>query len=1744
MTRFERFNLFSYQWSFADEDTTQGLQTIIKIFGWNEKNESVYVRIEDFLLPIYIELPDHFDWDENSITALSNRLATFNPNPNLRPRNICYEERQRSYYASVEKTKRNPKDEEDGPYGFKYTHKKFPYLLALFASSKAQESFTMALRGKPVKVTGMGDIPLKCHATERTITPVLKYMAVRQLPSAGWMKGRGTKVSAGEKESTRMHEYCVSFEDMMAMTDDQSMKMPIVLPTVMSFDNEANSSIMSSMPKTHRPDDKTFQIGYTMMDPPVGDKPKQYRKYLLSLGHPHPIEGVTITKYRTEADLMVGLTTRMREEDPEVVLGFNILGFDINYMIERAKNMCRCMGEFDMMGCIDGKHAKEEKISWGSSGAGKNEFKYLDADGRLFIDMLPYIKRAGYKLPNYRMKTCCEEFLGEGENKDDVSVKEIFRSYRLMKQAKDEPENAELQKTASAALARVGAYCVQDSYVCLLLYEKLLTWFDLTESATTNQVSIFNMYTAGQQIKMYSQVYRYGFHNNIVIESDAYQCKDNEHFTGAYVSEPIKGLYDRIVPFDFCLSGDTLISMSNGSSKKIKDLDKEELVLGYKKGGLSNFKFINGLLKKGEKDTVKIWLHDGNTIVSTPDHKFMVASEEWVRADELKGKSVICGLEYPEDIIGDDEKDWNAQFGYLSLNMTDKREDSLAFTRIIGYLKAMRIKSNDMEWSFETLFDTKNFNLDICRVYDLVKSFYNMEEFIGLLESIKLDITNYPLSLIREFMAGLFGGMSYELLDYVMLQFPEAEMSDYFEKLLNRFNLEEIVNWKCGVIIKLSTFLKNIGFKYAINKTCRFNTIGSHDEKLPTFLKHVIDVTSNGLEMVYDIEVEDAGNFIANGVVTHNCSLYPSIMMAYNIDYSKLVTDSKIPDEDCHVMIWSEHYNCGCPKDEKPLKTKATKNKDGTVKKVCSEFKYRWLKHEVSGKGIIPTLLENLIGARKRTRKIIASNEVEIKLLKKTLAKESWTPEDYGLFKKRLEFLVERKEKIPEVLQIEDQEEIDLELAKDRIACLGLINMVLDRRQNAFKINANSMYGATGVKKGYLPFLPAAMCVTYMGRTNIMKVNKYIEEEAGGKVIYNDSVMGYTPILVKSEHGLVGYRMISELGTEWGSHHGDKEESSSEYQVWSDLGWTKINRVIRHSTSKTIYRIGTHTGVVDCTQDHSLVNFNGVEISPEDCTFETNLLSRDLPEVIERDTISPEEAFIWGFFFADGSCGVYGSGHAIKYSWALNNQDRQLLEKCIRILETVETGFTGFKILETMKSSHVYKLVPFGGSIRDLVSKYQIMYTERVGSEKRWKRVPDVILNAPRNVRQGFFEGYYAGDGGKTNNVVFDCKGQIGAAGLNYIAYSLGYKISINSRFDKQDIFTQNCTRKSFRKKQDQVKAIWRSTDNIERIVYDLETENHHFAAGIGRLIVHNTDSAYCYFPEFDDLPITRLWSHALKIKADVKRLFPAPMVLDFEEKIYKKFLILTKKRYAAQAVDEQGNFDIGKDGNAKLLKRGIILQRRDNSKLLRDCYQTLVFKIFEYHEELVKLKAIGDMRAIMDHPMVKELMLMIVFAINDLFQWKSTLKDFVITKQITRDVKDYKNPDKLQGHVLLGERMKKRGIPVGAGTRVEYVIIKTKVYKKDDAQKEKIEDIGYFTEFRDIMRISRLDYLKQFINPIDELINVVMCVEGFVKQQFEHRIVHSMMVDRIASLGAPRIIFQDSKMNQFLEFPDDDIEA
>lgn len=143
------------------------------------------------------------------------------------------------------------------------------------------------------------------------------------------------------------------------------------------------------------------------------------------------------------------------------------------------------------------------------------------------------------------------------------------------------------------------------------------------------------------------------------------------------------------------------------------------------------------------------------------------------------------------------------------------------------------------------------------------------------------------------------------------------------------------------------------------------------------------------------------------------------------------------------------------------------------------------------------------------------------------------------------------------------------------------------------------------------------------------------------KVIYGDSVTGDTPLLLQKD-GRVYIETIASIFDESKKveYPGfkmfdktirlEKEYSLTDYKIWTDMGWVNINRVIRHKTDKKIYRVLTHTGCVDVSEDHSLLDENCNKLKPTDLNVGDSLLS-SFPTEYPEFNVSNHHINYWGF---------------------------------------------------------------------------------------------------------------------------------------------------------------------------------------------------------------------------------------------------------------------------------------------------------------------------------------------------------------------------------------------------------------------------------------------------------------------------------------------------------------------------------
>ena len=131
-----------------------------------------------------------------------------------------------------------------------------------------------------------------------------------------------------------------------------------------------------------------------------------------------------IETYKTERELLLAWTRLIQRENPDIIIGYNICGFDYEFMFRRSlENSCendflrlsRNKGEF--CGTRDyttGKVCiKESSIVIAS---GQHDLHYIDMTGRLQIDLYNYFRR-DFNLTSYKLDYCAGYFIGDGVKK-------------------------------------------------------------------------------------------------------------------------------------------------------------------------------------------------------------------------------------------------------------------------------------------------------------------------------------------------------------------------------------------------------------------------------------------------------------------------------------------------------------------------------------------------------------------------------------------------------------------------------------------------------------------------------------------------------------------------------------------------------------------------------------------------------------------------------------------------------------------------------------------------------------------------------------------------------------------------------------------------------------------------------------------------------------------------------------------------------------------------------------------------------------------------------------------------------------------------------------------------------------------------------------------------------------------------------------------------------------------------------
>ena len=296
-----------------------------------------------------------------------------------------------------------------------------------------------------------------------------------------------------------------------------------------------------------------------------------------------------------------------------------------------------------------------------------------------------------------------------------------------------------------------------------------------------------------------------------------------------------------------CARGDCPCPTSFGLSIKIQDFDTHNYeVLGWsEKGKGMKPSKQTSFLYKGKRKCVDVYLQDGRKLTFTPEHKFLTADGEWKKITEFKvGETRLkCSVKYPTISIKDEIRDCKKWSLEVSDNLTLKTDTidefikTMAFCRLLGYILAdgciHKLKNsgnyickiyishmidvnnilNDIKL-FTTINQTNFIHKNLYEVRIPSNLTKNIVAIKGIMTGARvkqnstfpefLTKADCPLPLIREFIAGLFGGDGHTCNlaknTFTYISFSNSKVKPLLPSLIAM--MEQIKTWLARFDIK------------------------------------------------------------------------------------------------------------------------------------------------------------------------------------------------------------------------------------------------------------------------------------------------------------------------------------------------------------------------------------------------------------------------------------------------------------------------------------------------------------------------------------------------------------------------------------------------------------------------------------------------------------------------------------------------------------------------------------------------------------------------------------------------------------------------------------------------------------------------------------------------------------------------------------------------------------------------------
>jgi GDPmannose 4,6-dehydratase len=406
-----------------------------------------------------------------------------------------------------------------------------------------------------------------------------------------------------------------------------------------------------------------------------------------------------------------------------------------------------------------------------------------------------------------------------------------------------------------------------------------------------------------------------------------------------------------------------------------------------------------------------------------------------------------------------------------------------------------------------------------------------------------------------------------------------------------------------------------------------------------------------------------------------------------------------------------------------------------------------------------------------------------------------------------------------------------------------------------YQASSSEMFGKVlevpqSEKTPFYPRSPYGVAKAYGHFITVNYRESYDLFACSGILFNHECLSEMTPVLIR-RNGVISVQTPADLmplrrkGPSLQSH-----EPAGYTEIWDGEDWVQLHAVsaIRRRRTDPDHRllsVEARGGIAQVTAHHRMLDDDRNDLRADSVDAGERLAIGDLPDEQPWTVLAPETAELLGLLAADGWIERGGrAGRFINNDPAVRHRVSTLWSQAFLGTTIDAAGPSGWNPERSVERLELRGSGPVFTWLR-----------EQLYTKTGHKQVPPLVLNAEAGIRNAFLKGYYAGDGLKAGNgMSIKTNSPVLAQGLCWLYHLQGQPAAVYAEHREGRTYYQLNLQarvtvggsapkgQHLVKDRAEVRRVVPIAPEDDEWVFDLETESGVFCAGVGRLVVHNSE--------------------------------------------------------------------------------------------------------------------------------------------------------------------------------------------------------------------------------------------------------------------------------------------------------------